>query len=145
MNLAKFSIKRPVTTLMIILIIIVLGGISFARLGIDLLPDISLPMGVVVTQFSGASSEEVESMVTKPVEQTLATLSNVKNITSLSSEGSSMVMVEFNWGTNMDVAAEDMREKVDMIRGFLPSGAQKPMVMKFDPTMMPIMQIALYG
>ncbi len=145
MNLAKFSIKRPVTTLMIILIIIVLGGISFARLGIDLLPDISLPMGVVVTQFSGASSEEVESMVTKPVEQTLATLSNVKNITSLSSEGSSMVMVEFNWGTNMDVAAEDMREKVDMIRGFLPTGAQKPMVMKFDPTMMPIMQIALYG
>lgn len=145
MNLAKFSIKRPVTTLMIISIIIVLGGISFARLGIDLLPDISLPMGVVVTQFSGASSEEVESMVTKPMEQTLATLSNVKNIISLSSEGSSMVMVEFNWGTNMDVAAEDMREKVDLIRSFLPSGAQKPMVMKFDPTMMPIMQIALYG
>ncbi|NLU10877.1 MAG: efflux RND transporter permease subunit, partial [Tepidanaerobacter acetatoxydans] len=145
MNLAKFSIKRPITMLMIIAIVLVLGIISFSRLGIDLLPDFSLPVGVVITQYSGASSQEVENMITKPIEQTLATLSNVKNIISRSSEGSSMVMVEFNWGTNMDVAAQDMREKVDLIKGFLPSGSQAPMVVKFDPTMMPMMQIALYG
>ncbi len=145
MNLAKFSIKRPITMLMIIAIVLVLGIISFSRLGIDLLPDFSLPVGVVITQYSGASSQEVESMITKPVEQTLATLSNVKNIISNSSEGSSMVMVEFNWGTDMDIAAQDMREKVDLIKGFLPSGSQAPMVVKFDPTMMPMMQIALYG
>ncbi len=145
MNLAKFSIKRPITMLMIIAIVLVLGIISFSRLGIDLLPDFSLPVGVVITQYSGASSQEVENMITKPIEQTLATLSNVKNIISRSSEGSSMVMVEFNWGTDMDIAAQDMREKVDLIKGFLPSGSKDPMVVKFDPTMMPMMQIALYG
>lgn len=145
MNLAHFSIKRPITMLMVIAVILVLGFISFSKLGIDLFPEFSLPVGVVITQYQGASSHEVENMITKPLEQTLSTMSNVKNIQSLSSEGNSTILIEFNWGTDMDIASQDIREKVDLIEPFLPSDAQAPMVVKFDPSMMPVMQIALYG
>lgn len=145
MNLASFSIKRPVTMLMIIAIVLVLGFISLTRLGIDLFPNFVYPGAVVITEYSGASPQEIESLVTQPLEETLSTISNVKNIQSFSSEGSSTVFVEFNWGTNMDMAALDMREKVDLIKPFLPEGVKSPMVVKFDPSMMPIMQIALYG
>lgn len=145
MNLAGFSIKRPVTMLMVIAIVLVLGFISFTRLGIDLFPNFSFPGAVVITEYSGVSSHEIENIVTKPLEQMLSTMSNVKNIQSFSSEGNSTIVVEFNWGTDMDVAAQDMREKVDFAKPFLPSEAGTPMVVKFDPSMMPIMQIALYG
>ncbi|MGI5859065.1 MAG: efflux RND transporter permease subunit, partial [Tepidanaerobacteraceae bacterium] len=100
---------------------------------------------VVITEYKGASSHEVENMITKPLEQILSTMSNVKNIQSLSSEGNSTIVIEFNWGSNMDIAAQDMREKVDLIKPYLPSEARAPMVVKFDPSMMPVMQIALYG
>lgn len=145
MNLARFSIKRPVTTLMIIAVVLVLGFISFSRLGIDLFPEFSFPVGVVITQYQGASSHEIENMITKPLEQVLSTMNNVKNIQSLSSEGNSTIMIEFNWGTNMDVATQDIREKIDLIETFLPSDAETPMIVKFDPSMMPVLQIALYG
>jgi HAE1 family hydrophobic/amphiphilic exporter-1 len=145
MNLAQFSIKRPVTTLMIIAVVLVLGFISFTKLGIDLFPDFSFPVSVVITQYQGAASHEVENLITKPLEQILSTMNNVKNIQSLSSEGSSIIIIEFNWGTNMDVASQDIREKIDLIETFLPSDAETPMVVKFDPSMMPVMQIALYG
>lgn len=145
MNLAGFSIKRPIATLMIISIVVVLGFISLTRLGIDLFPDFSFPGAVVITQYKGVASHEMENLITKPLEQMLSTMSNVKNIQSFSSEGNSTIVVEFNWGTDMDIAAQDMREKVDFAKPFLPSDAQAPMVVKFDPSMMPIMQIALYG
>ncbi|MCG1013281.1 efflux RND transporter permease subunit [Tepidanaerobacter sp. GT38] len=145
MNLARFSIKRPVTTLMIIAVVLVLGFISFSRLGIDLFPEFSFPVGVVMTQYQGASSHEVENLITKPLEQVLSTMNNVKNIQSLSSEGNSTIIVEFNWGTNMDIATQDIREKIDLIEPYLPSDAKAPMIVKFDPSMMPVMQIALYG
>ncbi|HHY70760.1 MAG TPA: efflux RND transporter permease subunit, partial [Thermoanaerobacterales bacterium] len=145
MNLASFSIKRPITMLMIVAIVLVLGFISFSKLGIDLFPDFSFPVGVVITEYKGASSYEVENMITKPLEQILSTMNNVKNIQSISSEGNSTILIEFNWGSNMDIAAQDMREKVDLIKPYLPSEARAPMVVKFDPSMMPVMQIALYG
>ena len=145
MNLARFSIKRPITMLMIVAIVLVLGFISFSKLGIDLFPDFSFPVGVVITEYKGASSYEVENMITKPLEQILSTMNNVKNIQSISSEGNSTILIEFNWGSNMDIAAQDMREKVDLIKPYLPSEARAPMVVKFDPSMMPVMQIALYG
>ncbi|MGI6484734.1 MAG: efflux RND transporter permease subunit [Tepidanaerobacteraceae bacterium] len=145
MNLPKFSIKRPVTMLMIIAIALVLGFISFSRLGIDLFPNFVYPGAVVMTDYSGASPEEVESIVTKPIESILATVNNVKRIQSFSTEGSSTVVVEFDWGTNMDIASLDMREKVDLLKPYLPDDIGQPMVIKFDPSMMPIMQVAIYG
>ncbi|MDD4569320.1 MAG: efflux RND transporter permease subunit, partial [Tepidanaerobacteraceae bacterium] len=131
MNLARFSIKRPITMLMIVAVVLVLGFISFSKLGIDLFPDFSFPVGVVITEYSGASSHEVENMITKPLEQILSTMNNVKNIQSLSSEGNSTIVIEFNWGSDMDIAAQDMREKVDLIKPYLPSDARAPMVVKF--------------
>ncbi|MCR4431264.1 MAG: efflux RND transporter permease subunit [Tepidanaerobacteraceae bacterium] len=145
MNLTSFSIKRPVTMLMIIAIVLVLGFISFTRLGIDLFPNFVYPGAVVITQYEGASPSEIETMITQPMEEALSTINNVKNIQSFSNEGSSTVFVEFNWGTNMDMAALDMREQVDLIKPYLPKEAGTPMVVKFDPSMMPVMQLALYG
>ncbi|MDI3480436.1 MAG: hydrophobic/amphiphilic exporter (mainly bacteria), family [Tepidanaerobacteraceae bacterium] len=145
MNLTSFSIKRPVTMLMLICIVLVLGFISLTRLGIDLFPNFVYPGAVVITQYEGTSPREIETMITQPIEEALSTINNVKNIQSFSSEGNSTVYVEFNWGTNMDMASLDIREQVDLIKPYLPKEAKSPMVIKFDPSMMPVMQLALYG
>ncbi|KYO68047.1 efflux RND transporter permease subunit [Thermovenabulum gondwanense] len=145
MSFASFSIKRPVTMLMIILVILVLGFVSLTRLGIDLLPNFSFPIAVVVTEYSDAGPQEVENMVTKPLEQIIATVKNVKSISSISNEGYSTVIVQFNWGTNMDFATLDLREKIDMVKAYLPSGVKSPQIFKFDPSMLPVMEVAVYG
>lgn len=145
MNLSRLALKRPVTVLMAVLVIIVLGTVSFLRLPVDLFPELALPMAVVWTEYTGAGPEEVENMVTRPVEEVISSLGNLKGVTSRSSAGSSVVMVNFNWGTNMDFAALDMRESIDMIRGFLPSEASRPTIFRFDPAMMPIMQLGMSG
>ena len=114
MKLSDISVKRPVTTVMVILVILLLGFVSFTKLSIDLLPQINVPVALVTTQYSGVGPYEIESLVTRPLEESLATTSNVKNITSTSSEGNSVVVVQFNDGTNMDFATLQMREKVDL-------------------------------
>ncbi len=143
MNLAGFSIRRPVTVCMGILVLLALGGVSLSQLPIDLLPELNLPMAVAVSTYSGAGPEEVEQMVTRPLEAVLSTVSNVKNVMSISSPGSSMVMVEFNWGTDMDFATLDMREKIDILSGVLPPEVKRPTVYKFDPALLPIMSIGV--
>ena len=82
-------------------------------------------------------------MVTRPIESAVATVTNIKNLSSSSSTGNSLVMVEFNWGTDMDMATLDMREKIDLIEGYLPDGASKPIIVQFDPSMLPIMQLGV--
>lgn len=143
MKFAALSIKRPVTTAMCVLIVIILGIISFDGLSLDLLPDINFPMAVVFVDYSGAGPVEVESLITKPLESVLGTVSNIKSIHSSSAEGGATVMAEFVSGTDMNFATLDMREKVDMIKGALPEGAGAPMILKLDPDMMPIMQMAV--
>ncbi|HKM39989.1 MAG TPA: efflux RND transporter permease subunit [bacterium] len=143
MNPAGFSIRRPVTICMGILVLLALGGVSLTRLPIDLLPQLNLPMAVVVSSYSGAGPEEVEQMVTRPLEAVLSTVSNVKNVMSMSSPGSSQIMVEFNWGTDMDFAALDMREKIDILSGMLPPEVERPTVYKLDPALLPIMSIGV--
>ena len=118
-------------------------GVSLSQLPIDLLPELNLPMAVAVSTYSGAGPEEVEQMVTRPLEAVLSTVSNVKNVMSISSPGSSMVMVEFNWGTDMDFATLDMREKIDILSGVLPPEVKRPTVYKFDPALLPIMSIGV--
>jgi len=145
MNLANFSIKRPVTTLMIILVVLVLGFVSFSRLGIDLFPNMTLPIAVVMTQYEGVAPQEMESLITKPIEQVISTISNVNSIQSITNQGQSIVVIEFNWGTNMDFAMLDVREKIDMVKSYLPEDSSAPTVIKIDPSMMPVMQIVLYG
>lgn len=128
---------------MIVLIVVLLGGISLTRLPIDLFPEIEVPVAVVVTSYSGAGPQEVENLITKTIEGSIATVGNIDTINSTSTEGSSIVIALFNNGTDMEFAALEMREKVDMIKGFLPDGANDPMVLKVDPNSMPIVQIAL--
>lgn len=145
MSLASFSIKRPVTMLMMILVVIVLGFVSLTRLSIDLLPNFSFPIAVVVTEYKDAGPQEVENVVTKPLEQIIATVKNVKSISSISNEGYSTIIVEFNWGTNMDFASLDLREKIDMVKAYLPTEVKNPQIYKFDPSMLPVMEVAVYG
>lgn len=145
MFLPKFAIKRPVTVFMIFIMLIILGVISFTQLSIDLMPDVSFPMVMVVTSYSGAGPSEIETMVTKPLEGSLADTKDVKNIFTYSLEEVCAIMMEFEWGTDMDVAASDVREKVDLVRWRLPEDVENPTIIKFDPSMMPILFLGLSG
>ena len=145
MKLSRIAVNRPITTLMIVLIVIVLGVVSLGRLNIDLLPDMAFPAAVVVTSYEGVGPQEIESLVTRPVEEALGTVENVESITSLSQQGMSLVIAEFDWGTDMDFATLDIREKIDLFKGFFPDGVDNPMIFKFDPAIMPIMSFAVSG
>jgi len=145
MNISKLSVNRPVTTSMIFLGILLLGFISWGRLPQELFPTITYPQITVVTSYENAAPEEIESLITKIVEESVGTVSNVKRISSISKEGVSLVMVEFNWGTNMDFAALNVREKIDLIKEKLPREAEEPIVMKYNPFDLPIMNLAVTG
>jgi len=145
MFLPKFAIKRPVTVSMIFTILVLLGIISFTLLPIDLFPDVDLPVVMVVASYPGAGPSEIESMVARPLEMSLAATKDMKNIYSYSLEEVCAIMIEFEWGTDMDVAATDVREKVDFIRFRLPEGVESPSIIKFDPSMMPIMFLGISG
>lgn len=143
MNLSKIAVKRPVTIAMVTFIIIILGFVSLTKLPIDLFPEIEVPVAIVSTSYSGVGSKEMEEMVTKPIEEAIATVSDIENVRSISSEGNSIVVAEFAFGTDMDFATLDMREKIDMVKGFLPEDSTNPMVMKIDPNAFPIIQLSL--
>ncbi|MCP2605891.1 efflux RND transporter permease subunit, partial [Candidatus Aminicenantes bacterium AC-335-O07] len=138
MNLPEFSVKRKVTTIMITGILIVLGFIAFSRLGLDFFPDIDYPTVSIVTIYSGVSSEEIENTITKPIEQIVSSVNRVKKVSSISQEGVSVVMVEFEWGTNLDFAAQDIRDRIGLYRNYLPEDATDPLVVKFSFTQFPI-------
>ena len=139
MNLPNFSVNRPVTILMLFIGLILIGLISYQNLGLDLLPDLSFPMSAIIVSYSGVAPQEIENMITIPLEEAVGTIQGVKKISSYSREGSSVVLMEFNWGTNMDVSALNIREKIDQVKGFLPNDAGDPIVIKFDPSLMPIL------
>lgn len=143
MNLPNFSVSRPVTILMLFIGLILIGLISYQNLGLDLLPDLSFPMSAIIVSYSGVAPQEIENMITIPLEEAVATIRGVKNINSYSREGSSVVLMEFNWGTDMDVSALNIREKIDQVKGFLPDDASDPIVIKFDPSLMPILVLGM--
>ena len=143
MKITSFSIKRPVTIFMAIITILMFGVVSFFKLNVDMLPSFNLPMLMVVTSYPGAGPSEIESIITDPFESILLTTTNIENINSVSSEGSSMIMLEFKEDTDMDFASIEVREKIDMIKPLLPSEASAPTVMKMNPNMMPIMNFGI--
>lgn len=140
---SKFSVRRPYTVLVAVVMIIVLGIVSFSKMHTDLLPNMEFPYAIVITTYPGASPEEVEATVTKPVEQTMASVSNIKNVTSTSRDNMSMVMLEFNQGANMDSITVEMRESLDTITTNWDDTISNPMIMKINPDMMPIMVTAV--
>jgi len=143
MNLSKLSVKRPVMTSMVMLIIILLGTISLTRLPIDLYPAMDIPVAIVSTSYSGVGPHEIENLITRPIEGAISTVGSLDTISSYSSLGSSIVVAEFNYGTDMNFATLDMREKLDLIKGALPEGIDDPMVLTIDPNAFPIIQISL--
>ncbi len=146
MNTARFSLNRPITVLMAALAVVVLGVIGFSKLKIDLLPDIVFPVIAIVTPYPGTPPEEVEEFVTKPVEEAAAIVQDLKTIRSISREGMSAVILEFEWGTDMDDAAFDTREKIDPVIEYLPADVRRPFIVKMDPsTIMPVLEIEVTG
>lgn len=141
--LSKLSVKKPYTIVVAVVLVIILGFVSFSNMTVDLLPSMNLPYALVITTYPGASPEEVEATVTKPIEQTMATVSNIKNVSSSSSENASTVILEFDQTANMDSVTIEMRESLDQISGYWPDAVGNPLIMKLNPDMMPVMVAAV--
>ena len=138
MKLYESSVKKPITTSLIFIAIIVLGLFSLSKLSIDQMPEIEMNTAIVLVTYPGASAEDVENNVVKPLESALSTVSDLKKLTSTSKENTAIVSVEFNWGIDLDDAVNDMRDKIEMIKSFLPDGCSNPMILKLSTDMMPI-------
>jgi len=136
--MSKFSVRNPLTVFMAVIAAIVLGVVSYTRMTPDLMPSIDLPYVVVVTSYPGATPEKVETVISKPVEQSMGTLDGIKNINSTSSENVSMVMLEFEEDTNMDTATVDILQKLNQVEGYWDDMVGTPYIMKINPNMMPV-------
>ncbi|MBT4612439.1 MAG: efflux RND transporter permease subunit, partial [Gemmatimonadetes bacterium] len=143
MKLVDFSISRRVTVTMIMVAVVAFGGIGFSRLSLNLLPDITYPTITVRTEYAGTAPAEMERLITEPIEGVVGVVGNVVRVSSISRPGIADVIVEFSWGTDMDFAALDVREKLDILN--LPQAVSKPILLRFDPSLDPVMRIALYG
>lgn len=141
--LPKLSVKKPMTIFVAVVVVIVLGVVSVFKMTPDLLPNMDFPYAIIVTTYAGQTPETVETVVTKPLEQSLSTIDGVKTITSTSSDNYSMLTIEFEDGTNMDTATVDMRGNLDTIKDAWPDGVGSPYLMKINPNMMPVSIIAV--
>ncbi|MCH5297507.1 MAG: efflux RND transporter permease subunit [Ruminococcus sp.] len=141
--LAKFSVKKPMTVFVSVVITIVLGVVSFMRMTPDLLPNMDFPYAIIMTTYVGQTPETVESTVTKPLEQSMATIDGVKEITSNSADNYSMMMIEFEDGTDMNTATVDMRSALDTISDAWPDGVGSPYLIKINPNMLPVEMAAI--
>lgn len=135
----KYSVKRPYTVLVAVVLVIVLGVVSLTRMTTDLLPPMNLPYVIVVTTDVGASPEEVEKDVTSPIEAAMATTSNINNVSSMSYDNYSMVILEYEQSTNMDSAMIEIQQQLDQLTGQFPDSVGTPIIMQIDPDMMPVM------
>lgn len=141
--IGKFSVRKPYTVLVGVILALVLGVVSFTKMSTDLLPNISLSYAVVMTTYPGASPEEVETAVTKPVESAMALISNIESIQSISAENYSMVILEFNQSANMDSVSLEIRESLDQITPYWSDSIGSPVIMKLNPDMLPVMVAAV--
>ena len=143
MSLASSAVKRPVFTTMAMLIVVELGAFSLGRIPLDLMPELAFPIITVRTTYENAAPSEVEEQITKPLERALVAVPGVKNITSSSMEGSSSVFIEFTWGTNLDEATNDIRDRVDRVIRMLPDDIDRPLIQKFDVASRPIIFLGI--
>lgn len=141
--LPKLSVKKPMTIFVAVIVVIVLGIVSVFKMTPDLLPNMDFPYAIILTTYPGQTPETVESVVTKPLEQSLSTIDGVKTITSTSADNYSMLTLEFEDGTNMDTATVDMRGNLDTIKDAWPDGVGSPYLMKINPNMMPVAMVAV--
>ncbi len=145
MTLTEFTLSRKVTVVMIVLGIVLLGLIAITRTKQQLFPTITFPQLTVVTEYANAAPEEIETLITKPIEEVLGSVSGLRKMISISREGKSMITISFSWGTDIDFAALATREKIDLVKEKLPKEAGDPQVVKFDPLARPIMILSVTG
>ena len=145
MNLPKLAIDRPVLVTVFFLIITLMGAVSFLQLPVDLMPDVSMPTLTVRTAYTGVGPQEMEELVSIPLERSLASTPGVREITSTSSEGNSSIRLSFEWGTDLDAAANEVRTRIDRTRGQLPEDAETPTIFKFDLNSFPIIFLGVSG
>ncbi|MBL8021334.1 MAG: efflux RND transporter permease subunit [Leptospirales bacterium] len=143
--LQRFCINRPVTTGMFYLGVILMGLISFKDLKVNLIPDIEYPRVTIVTLYSNSAPEEIENLITKPISEAVGTVGSIQKIQSESLEGISLVTLQFSWGTNIDFAVMEVREKLDLIRGTLPQDAGRSVVTRFDPNQSAFMEVVFFS
>ncbi|MFH1567321.1 MAG: efflux RND transporter permease subunit [Gemmatimonadota bacterium] len=143
MSIARGPVERPVLTFVVFLIVVILGAVSLSRLSIDLMPEITYPAISVVTSYGNVGPQEMEELITRPLEEGLAAVQGVQEITSSSTEGVSVVRVAFEWGTELDAAANDIRDRVDRTLGRLPDDVDRPMIRKFDLSAFPILIVGV--
>ncbi len=145
MSIPRIAIERPVTMFMISLVIILLGSISLTRLPVDLMPDTQMPTITVRVGYAGVGPLEMEELVTRPIEQAVSAVAGLERVDSTSSEGNANIRLNFAWGTDLAEAADEVRTRLDRVRGRMPEDADPPTVFKFDSTAMPIMGIGVEG
>src|SRR5438034_189845 len=138
MSIPATAIRRPVTMFMISAVIILLGGISLTRLPVDLLPDVSYPTVSIRVNYTGVGPLEMEQIVTRPIEQAVSAVAGLEQVNSSSQEGSSNIRMSFTWGTDLNAAMDDLRTRLDRVRGRLPIDADPPIVFRQDSNAMPI-------
>ncbi|HEY2662811.1 MAG TPA: efflux RND transporter permease subunit [Candidatus Binataceae bacterium] len=145
MNIADLCVRRPVFATMFVGVLVVLGIFSYARLGVDLLPKVDVPTVMVLTKLDGAAPEEMESRVTKPLEESINTVSGIDELRSVTTEGVSRIMIEFKLERPLDPAIQDVRDKVNLVLDQLPEGTKTPIVMKFDLDSIPVVTMTVTG
>ena len=145
MSIPRIAIERPVTMFMLSGVIMLIGAVSLARLPVDLMPDVSYPSITVRVGYNGVGPLEMEELVTRPIEQAMAAVAGLERLESTSSEGNSRVTLNLAWGMDLNEAADDVRSRIDRVRGRLPEEADPPTVFKFDSNSMPIMSVGLEG
>jgi hydrophobic/amphiphilic exporter-1 (mainly G- bacteria), HAE1 family len=145
MSIPRIAIERPVTMFMLSGVIMLIGAVSLARLPVDLMPDVSFPSLTVRVGYAGVGPLEMEELVTRPIEQAMAAVAGLERLESTSSEGNSRVTLNLAWGTDLNEAADDVRSRLDRVRGRLPEEADAPTVFKFDANSFPIMSVGLEG
>lgn len=143
MNIAEYSVRRPITVTIAVAACLLFGFLSLSRIGLDLLPEMNLPMAVVVTVYPNADPETVDSLITVPVERSLKSARNIKAVTSTSMENVSVSLAEFNWGSDLGSIQEEIRAGMDRIRYQLPEGVQDPIVSLIDPSQLPLMMLTV--
>lgn len=145
MRLVKTSVNRPVGVIMIVLAVIALGIVSFRNLTVDLFPDIELPIAVVATSYQEAAPQDVENTISRPIESAVSTVEGIDTVQSQSQAGSSLVVMMFDPGTDLDQALLNVRESVDQVSGMLPEQAGDPNIMRFNPEQLPVIWVGLTG
>lgn len=145
MNLPAFSIRRPIAVIAFVIGILIVGFVSSGKLALNLLPDITYPKITIRTEYPHAAPAEVESVVTKPIEQTVGIITNVVRVSSVSRPGVSEVAVEFTWGSDLDIITMDLREKLQLLEGIFPDEIKKPVLLRYDPSTDPIITLGVAG